>query len=268
MPKIYLDEIDAVLSSTTCSSLSTDSQEGKNLNESLDSYINSSQTTLKGAQWDKSRGKMQVFNEALKMRMELANKLAEAIKRALTILKDYLGEDAMLDTSQLPDYQNQRQACQESINKLNAMLTETTTVTYKDSDGVTKTKEEPAYDRASIQAQINIAQETLTELDRIIKKIEGLEEVYNQALEILQDAFAGISSFQTAVGAITPSGIYQYKPKAKGTATSTATATSTPDTTTSTLTQTPSATETAHTATQTPSATDTTVTTTPAPSAT
>lgn len=219
MPKVYLDEIEAVLGSTTCSSLSTDSQEGKTVNETLDSYINGSKSTLKGEQWDKSRAKMQTFSDALKMRMELAQKLGEAIQEALKILKEYLGEDAMLDTSQLSEYQSQRQICQESINKLNSMLQETEPVQHTDANGQTYVTYEHVYNTADVQAKIKVAQETLTELDRIIEKINGLEAVYNKALGILQEAFAGISPFQSAVSSITPSGIYHYTPASSATQT-------------------------------------------------
>ena len=212
MPKVYLDEIDALLGSGTTSSLSTDSQEGKSLNSAIDSYINSSKSTLKGAQWDKSRAKLQTFNEALKTRMELAEKMGEAIKNALQLLKDYLGEDAMLDTSQLVEYQKQRDICQNSINQLTGMLSETHSVTTKDSEGRDVVTTELVYDSAAIQSQIDLAKETLVELDRIITKIEGLEEVYNKAMGILEEGFAGLQAFQSSVSSITPSGIFSYKP--------------------------------------------------------
>ena len=233
MPKIYLDEIEAVLGSGINSSLTTDSTESKSLNDTLTSYINTSQSTLKGEQWDKSRAKMQTFNEALNTRIALAQKLGEAIQKALTLLKDYLGEDAMLDTEQLPEYQQKRQECQASIEKLTAMLSETRTVTHTGADGKTYTTTEPVYDRATVQAQIDLANEILRELDRIIAKIEGLEAVYNQALAILEEAFAGIQPFQNQVTSITPSGIFTYKPAtASGTITTTTSGTETTTTTT------------------------------------
>lgn len=231
MPKVYLDEIQAVLGSGTCSSLATDANESKSISDSLTSYINSSKSTLKGEQWDKSRAKMETFNAALQSRMELASKLESAIQQALSLLEGYLGEDAMLDTDQLPEYQQKRQECQACIEKLNAMLTETRTVTHTDANGQQYTTQELVYDTATVQAQINLANETLKELDRIIQKIEGLEEVYNQAVSILEGAIAGLSPFQNQVTSITPSGIFTYKPAAVG---STGVPTGTTTTTTTT----------------------------------
>ena len=211
MAKVYLDEIEAALASTTCSSLTTDSAEGKDVHSTIDSFINA-KFKLRGDQWDKVRTKLQTYDEALKQRMELATKLADAIKEALSILKDYLGEDMMLDTEQLPEYQKQRTICQNSIDTLRVMLTETETYSYTGSDGKTYTGTRLKYDTATVQAQITEAEETLKELDRIIKKIEGLDEVYAKAEGILKEAFSGIDSFKSSVSAIKPSGIYKYQP--------------------------------------------------------
>ncbi len=260
MPKIYLDEIDAVLGSGTCSSLSTDSQESKTTKDALTSYISDSKSTLKGEQWDKSRAKMEAFSEALQTRIALAESLMEAIKKALTLLKDYLGEDSMLDTEQLPEYQKQREICVSSIEKLNAMLTETRQVPHTDAEGKTYYTTESVYDSATIQAQIDQAKQVLTELDRIIKKIEGLEAVYNEAMAILEEAFAGVQPFSGQVTAITPSGIFTYKPASATTSTTTTTTTTTTDTktdSTSTDTKTDSTTST-ETKTDTGTKTDTT----------
>ena len=256
MPKIYLDEIDAVLGSGTCSSLSTDSQESKTTKDALTSYISESKSTLKGEQWDKSRAKMEVFSEALQTRIALAEELMEAIKKALTLLKDYLGEDSMLDTEQLPEYQKQREICVSSIDKLNAMLTETHQVPHTGSDGKTYYTTEPVYDSATIQAQIDQAKQVLAELDRIIKKIEGLEAVYNQALAILEEAFAGLQPFQGQVTSITPSGIFTYKPASTSTTSTTSTTTTTTTTDTSSTTDKKSDTTTTTTTTTDTSATD------------
>ena len=74
------------------------------------------------------------------------------------------------------------------------------------------------YDSATIRAQITEAENTLGELDRLIKKIEGLDEVYAKAEGILKEAFADIEPFKSAVAAIKPSGIYKYQPSLGATA--------------------------------------------------
>ncbi len=218
MAKVYLDEIDTILGSSTCSGLTADSTEGKDIHSTLDSFCNA-WFRLRGDQWDKSREKLKQYDEAMQKRMELATKLSSAINEALKILKEYLGEDLMLDTEQLPEYQKQRTICQNSIDTLNSMLNQTEEYTYTGADGKTYTGTRARYDSATIRAQITEAENTLRELDRLIKKIEGLDEVYAKAEGILKEAFADIEPFKSAVAAIKPSGIYKYQPSLGATAT-------------------------------------------------
>ena len=194
MPKVYLSEIDATLNSNIIPALSTDSQEGQTTQTAVTSFLNDSPEKLKGDFFFFFIQKMETsYNTALKTRVELAANLAEAIKKALTLLKDYLGEDEMLDTDKLPEYKKQRQICLDAIEQL--------TEYAKDS----------RYNSAELQEQINQAKATLAELDRIIAKIEGLEPVYNEAMQIIQEAAAKISPFESAVKDIKPSGIFVYQ---------------------------------------------------------
>ena len=199
MPKVYLSEINATLNSNIIPALTTDSQEGQTVQTAVTSYINDSPEQLKGDFWDKTRQKMEIYNTSIKTRIEVASDLADAIKQALTKLRDYLGEDEMLDTDKLPEYRRQRQICLDAIEQLTAYA--------KDS----------RYNSAELQEQIEQAKATLAELDRIIAKIEGLEPVYNEAMRILQEAASKIPPFESAVKDIKPSGIYTYKPASSAT---------------------------------------------------
>jgi DNA repair exonuclease SbcCD ATPase subunit len=201
MPKVYLSEITATLNSNIIPALNMDSQESQDTQTTVTSFLNDSPEKLKGDFWDKLRQKMETsYSAALKTRVEVATNLAEAIKKALTLLKDYLGEDEMLDTDKLPEYKKQRQICLDAIEQLTAYA--------KDS----------RYNSKELQEQISQAKETLAELDRIIEKIEGLEPVYNNAMQILQEAAAKIPPFENAVKDIKPSGIFVYQ-KANSTTT-------------------------------------------------
>lgn len=211
MPKVYLDEIDAFLSSGTTDILTKDSTESNNVNEAIMEFVDLSKGKLVGTNWDGYRNKFSALNKAIQTRISLAKKLGAAIQEALQLLKDYLGEDQMLDTSQLQEYKKQRDICQNSIDNLNAMLTETTEVRYTDENGQTRITTTALYDANEVRAQISQAQETLKELDRLITKIEGLDAVYSQAEAILQTAFSGIASFQSEVESVVPDATYSYK---------------------------------------------------------
>ena len=212
MPKVYLDEIDALLTSGTMDTLTVDSSEATTVSEAITSFIGGSQTQLAGQSWDDYRAKLQTINEAMQVRIALAKKLGEAIQKALQLLKDYLGDDLYLDSDKLDLYRKQKQNCENSIAKLNSMLSATTQVEYKDESGVTRTKSVALYDASEIRAQIATAEETLRELDRLITKIEGLDAVYAEAEAILAEAFSGIDGFKNQVSDIMPDRTVSYKP--------------------------------------------------------
>ena len=211
MAKVYLDEIDAYLSSSTTNTLTVDSTESSNIGEAIQSFVDGSKAQLDGVNWDNYRTKFAAFSQAMQTRMRLASKLATAIEEALRLLKDYLGEDQMLDSSQLEEYKLQRQSCQNSIDTLKGMLNATRQVQYTDANGQTQTRTEPLYDANEIRSQITLAEETLTELDRIIKKIEGLDAVYSQAESILQAAFSEVTTFKSEVESIVPDFTCSYR---------------------------------------------------------
>ena len=211
MAKVYLDEIDAFLGSNTFDVLTNDSNNSKSINSSIDSFINGSKEQLVGVNWDGYRTKMGQYNEAFNSGMQIASKLGDAIKEALQLLKDYLGDDLMLDSSKLEYYRQQKTICENSIDTLKGMLSQTTTVESKDSNGNSIQTTQLLYNTSEINSKISLAEETLTELNRLINKIEGLDEVYNKADSILQEAFSGLESFGTSVTSITPDGRFEYK---------------------------------------------------------
>ena len=62
-----------------------------------------------------------------------------------------------------------------------------------------------------IEEQMELAKSTLEELDRMISKIEGLDEVYSQAELILRSAFARIDIFRSQVESLVPDVTYSYR---------------------------------------------------------
>ena len=104
MAKVYLDEVDALLGSRATDTLSTDATEATNVNQAITDFVTGSKDKLVGASWDKYRTNLESIGAALQSRIALAQKLGAAIKEALQILKDYLGDDLMLDTSKLEEY--------------------------------------------------------------------------------------------------------------------------------------------------------------------
>ena len=211
MAKVYLDEIDAFLSSNTLTGLKNDSKEGGNANNAIGIFVDESSDNLKSQHWDTYRKTFASFNAAMQARAALATKLGEAISKALNLLKEYLGTDQMLDSSKLEEYKRNKRICENSIENLYAMLRETTQVKSKNAEGEDILVTIPLYDSSEINAQITHAKETLVELDRLILKIEGLDEIYEQAEAILQEAFGDIEVFKAQAGSIVPDRKVSYR---------------------------------------------------------
>ena len=205
MAKIYSDELKATLSSGTLDMFDKEASESKTLNDAISNFVDNNKDKLSGEQYDNFRSQFEKYSEALAIRMALAASLGAAIKEAIQLLVDYIGEDTSLDSSKLDEYKQERQTCASSIETLKGMLNATHQV---EKDGVMVT--EKKYNSAEVSQKIALAEETLAELDRIIAKVEGLDAVYAKAESILSGAFSQIDAFKSNVSSIKPGGIYSY----------------------------------------------------------
>lgn len=210
MSKVYLDELNAALSSSTFSTLEADANDSNSVGSSIKSFVDGSSTALTGEQWDKVRSKLGVYDSALAKRVSVANNLSSAIKEALTMLKNYMLPYKYLDTSKLDEYETAKKQAETAKENLTNMLKETVTVSYK-QNGVTKYTTKPKYDPTVINQQLQLAEKAITELDKIITKIKGLDAVYSKAESLLSTAFQEVTEFQRTASAITPSGKFSYQ---------------------------------------------------------
>ena len=205
-----MEDLDNGMAESTFKNLKNDDKESKKLKDSINDFT-SNKDKLKGEQWDRVKKKINEFQPLLEERGNVANKLMESITSAITLLKDYLGEDQMLDTSKLEEFKEEKRKVEQTIESLKAKLNETVEETVDDGAGGTKTVTKPKYNAADINEQIKAAEDTLKELERIITKIEGLDEVYNKATGIMDEAAAEIATFQANVESVKPSGKFVYK---------------------------------------------------------
>ena len=210
MTKVCMEDLDNGMADSTFKNLKNDNAESTKLKDSISEFT-SDKERLKGEQWDTVKKKINEFQPLLEERGKVADKLIEAIKSAIGVLKEYLGDDQMLDTSQLEDYKEEKRKVEQTISDLKAKLLETVTEEVDDGAGGTETITKPKYNADDINKQIAAAEETLKELDRIIKKIEGLDAVYDKAMGIIEEAAAEVAKFQTDVEQVKPSGKFVYK---------------------------------------------------------
>lgn len=210
MAKVFLEELEAFEKSNTLETIETDAREANKANEILLNFVDKSKTELKGEGWDAYRKKFNAYSVALQAREEIATIMEDAIKQALSLLKNYLGDDLMIDTSRLEEYQHNKQICENSIESLKEMLEEKDKTEYVDKDGTTQIVPSNL-ETEEIEEQIELAKDTIEELDRMIAKIEGFDEVYSQAELILQSAFSRIDMFRSQVEGLVPDVTYSYR---------------------------------------------------------
>lgn len=199
MTKIYLDEINKALSFSTFDILEKEESDADTFKNRIDSFQSESAADLTGEMWDKVRSHLTNYNSFQDKRKTISATLASNIRIALESLRNYMGEDQMLDTSQLSELKSQRQVCSNSLSALDDMLGELEESGEDDS----KAQE--------LKNQISLAGFTLSELDRLIKKLEGLDDVYNNAKSILDESNQQITQFRAEVSAVKPSGKYKYQ---------------------------------------------------------
>jgi hypothetical protein len=195
MARVYYDELKATLSSTNLLDLlNSESIESQKENEMLASFNETTKATLTGEQYERFRSQFAYMINVLSTRKALAESMGSGIKEAIELLLNYMEGYAYLDSSKISEYQNARTRCVNSINEMNSLL-----------------QQQNRNDYATLQKNIELANYTISELDKIITKVQGLEPVYAQAQQILANAFSGISQFQNKVSSINPDGVYTYE---------------------------------------------------------
>ena len=187
MGALYLDELKAAKNFSTFDDLSNDASESSNMKNLLDNFVSESHGHLKGEVWNRVGSELSQFSRALSARMELANRLSEAIQKALDILLNYMGDEyESLDFSQLPELEANRQRCENQIASIRATIA---SMSKKDDDGNSKITNDVGY----YNGMLSEYQNNLFEINKLIDKLNGLKEKYIEAEKILADAFSQIN---------------------------------------------------------------------------
>lgn len=210
MGPIYVDELKAANSSSTFNDLSNDINDATDIKNLIDNFVSGSNGMIKGEVWTEVQSKLNQYSSAMTDRMNLANKLSEAIKKSLNILITYMGDEyASLDYSELPELESKRAQCDANINSVNRTLNSIISSNEKETDS-SKKKDTSHYSNLLAKYQ-----EELNELDKHIEKLKGLKGKYEEAEEILKDAFAEVVKMKKSVSNIVPSNKVTYLEKSQ-----------------------------------------------------
>lgn len=211
---IHKDMLDSLLNCSSFKNLSNDITIGET-SGLLNGFINN-KDILQGEQWDVVRNKLANYNSLFVMRSNVADSLLVAIEEAIKKVKDYLGEDLYLDSSKLEELRMLKRRCEENISNLKLLVDSQVLKTVLLANGTETEKLVYVYDEArrnEFKAQINeMENNVLPEVNRLIKKTEGLETVYSDAKALIMSVFENIEQFNEAVIALVPSNKVYFNP--------------------------------------------------------
>ncbi len=215
---IYMEELTAISGHSSVTNLKTDISETTDMLEIIDNFVADSEGHLQGDAWNEVQAKMSEFSTAFNARMTLADHLSTAIDQAIQLLTSYLEDYPYLDMGEYIKIDTAYKQCEQDIANIRAALAAKTKVETeeKDSEGNPKLVEvyviSDSQARADLNSRITEIEEAMVDIKKLLDKLDGLQEVYEEAKGILDAAFAEVSEFGISVSNIIPSEKVQYQP--------------------------------------------------------
>ena len=205
---IHVDMLRELLNSDSLKILSNEKESVNKMDIILNNFIND-KVNLVGKEWDNVRNKLGKYEEIYKRRMIVVNSLVTTINSVVSILLNYLGDDLYLDISKLDEMREAKRKVEISIVEMEDAINSKTIINYIKEDGSIGTKEEYLYNyekRMEFQNNINLLRnDILPEINRLIDKIIGLEDVYNEVKLMMNNELSNVEKFALEVDSIIPS---------------------------------------------------------------
>ena len=196
--------------------------------DNLSGLITSS-NNFQGEIWNKVVDKLNQYSDNMELRIKSADLLENAMVKALTLIKDYMGDYEELDDSKLPELREKITQTKAQIAEAQTIInaTKQVTHTYTDENGKVQsyTTTEYVYSASARQAAMRFIREAtilLQELSKEVEKLEGLPIILAQAEQIVNDALSEIyASYGVSVSDIVVGHESSYIPPANTTYTGT-----------------------------------------------
>ena len=196
--------------------------------DNLTGLITSS-NNFQGEIWNKVVDKLNQYSDNMQLRIKSADLLENAMVKALTLIKDYMGDYEELDDSKLPELREKITQTKAQIAEAQTIInaTKQVTHTYTDANGKVQsyTTTEYVYSASARQAAMRFIREAtilLQELSKEVEKLEGLPIILAQAEQIVNDALSEIyASYGVSVSDIVVGHESSYIPPANTTYTGT-----------------------------------------------
>lgn len=190
--------------------------------------INDLQATIKkysGTVWDQVVKKLDEYNELLNLKIKSADKLENAMAKALEMVLSYLEDYDTIDDTKLQETVESILETKKIITTLKLGINQTQTATKEVTDdaGNTKTVQYTEYvystsARETMQKKVAELEQIVEELTKEVKKQEGLYDIMAQAEQIINDTLSSIySDYAAKVNNIVASNSVSYTPPANTT---------------------------------------------------
>ena len=154
---------------------------------------------FKGDIWKAVGTRLTEYSDLMNLRIESADKLEEAMVKAIKLIVDYMGDYDELDDAKLPELKEKAEQIKQGIldaeNIINA--THNVSVPVEDGNGATTYRYITQYvysagARNDAKNYIYQARKLLIEINKEINKLENLPIVLAQAEQIVNDALVEI----------------------------------------------------------------------------
>ena len=227
--KVCMSDINAMLNGSSLlgplhENFDSERSEATKTKGEVDNLINliTTSNNFQGEIWNKVNDKLNLYSDNLQLRIDSANKLENAMVKALTLIKNYMGDYEELDDSKLPELRQKITETKSAIDSAKHIISATHTVThtYEDEKGVLQyyyTTEYVYSASARQQAMefIKSATVALEAMEAEVAKLEGLPIILAQAEQIVNDALSEIySSYGSSVSDIVTGEESSYIPPA------------------------------------------------------
>lgn len=190
--------------------------------------INDLQATIKkysGTVWDQVVKKLDEYNELLNLKIKSADKLENAMAKALEMVLSYLEDYDTIDDTKLQETVESILEAKKIIATLKLSINQTQTASKEVTDdaGNTKTVQYTEYvystsARETMQKKVAELEQIVEELTKEVKKQEGLYDIMARAEQIINDALSSIySDYATKINNIVASNSVSYTPPANTT---------------------------------------------------
>ena len=185
--KISMSDISGILRGNTLigqigEGLKNEYDDAMDLKNKIDNMINLEQDVVKGKTWEAEKRRLMKLSDCCDLRMQAALTLQDAYISALTLVSNYIGDDAYLDDGELDRYR-------QDLKNAKAVPA------YRGTGGYIHLPNGMSYEITEPnEPEYSNAQKQIPIFEAKIKKLEGLAGVLNQANQIVSDAAAKITN--------------------------------------------------------------------------